>query len=1155
MNPDPPSSQAVLEALLERHQLADPDQRRPLYQYGVRSWELEQLRHALREELGRQRPGRWTAMGFCLWASEWWRRNYEGGPWKWRPLLAELDHLEFEPGNTRYSQLQDMVSRGLGAWKRPVLQLASTRRYLATLACEGGLPLSLLEKDTHLRKYMRAVMEEYDLFRSSGMQPHELAEQAQHFLPRSWRQDVVYELAGRLVRKIWRLQQELGESDTPVIDLDRIQPGWRDKLPVRITDDIARTLLNGLLLDAAEVVRGGSVRVRWEVEVIPVDNDQWEARGFFQMPSTMDSAIFNRLFGRANDAPVPDRFDLCAQVHGKVMQPLAIVTRHRGTKNGAFGVELLSPARKHHRSGLEQPRELMARSPADCFRTSGFPGAGGLTQLPWVFAPKDAGANGRQPCRLVGQGSVKIREPWGLVAVPRGVGTKTHPDALTELAGDLRNADRRMYRVTGRVVFEAADGSRTVVETGARSSTAGTEYRLHGRQTLLGRNGSPVYLGKPQVREWHDGTGERVPEANLEWKSDVTGSCWTPYATSEGIRGNGVLRYTKEGEVRHTTKICVLPPEANVEIHPSSDWRRGKILLCGFGEVRAAVDETVEIHTRCYPTDRAYCLDLSVTDDAPYEVTVIVSWLKDGRAELRLPFPIKRSVFRDRRGNELPCDITLAVDRLTGIRAEVVIPPDAAEFEVQGNYTGKDPTQLRQSYGFFFRVMEEVSPGHHTLDLALVQLAAEARLSPSDDDPGGQVVLRIQGTESLPPTRIRVGRFDLELQALNGPPVVFRLPLAHQAGMSADDLAELEIEMISLSNPSIQPIALVRAGDCEWSLPEEAVNPGPYLLTGRQGDWQRVRPVFWYAGKRLLESLPEASCERAYSQWSGDYQDLEMFRSVASRLANQPNSDDPDWELVFAYLNEKSLSVQVFPLLRALAESSEACAMAAVVATRAQFQVLWERMVALPFAWWQVPTSSWRTVLTRYAEHLEEALDDLEQAEDIVARETTSRIDRLKGKLPGLNPAFEFMGARLLGSCIPSEAARIANTHMLDGLQKEYGAHRRKSAVLQTGLPGIPRLPGICSYTQTARSSTRCAERLFANRVGPFSVGERADYVDAPAATAVSVLSDHPMPHGMPRAVRKARAFDTEWFDEALRLALLIGFGRECADGIQKNIG
>ena len=124
-------------------------------------------------------------MAFCLWASEWWHQNYEAGPWKWEPLLAALGHTEFAPGGSRYGDLQDLVTRGLRGWRRSVLRVGASRGFLATLACEGGLPLRLvLRQQTHLRAYLKGVLEEFKLFGATGIPPRDLAERVGGRLPK-----------------------------------------------------------------------------------------------------------------------------------------------------------------------------------------------------------------------------------------------------------------------------------------------------------------------------------------------------------------------------------------------------------------------------------------------------------------------------------------------------------------------------------------------------------------------------------------------------------------------------------------------------------------------------------------------------------------------------------------------------------------------------------------------------------------------------------------------------------------------------------------------------------------------------------------------------------------------------------------------------------
>ena len=1157
MDSSQPSSQTVIKGLLTRHGLTEPDGR-PLYRYATRKRELAGLRDALSDELRRRCPRPFAAMGFCLWAAEWWRRYYESGPWKWQPLLAKLDHPEFAPGEARYPHLHDLVALGVGRWKRQVLRVEASTRYLATLACEGGLPLSLLKRQTHLRSYLKAVMEECTLFQSAEVQARDLAERACHFLPKSWRQHVVYELAAQLVQRILILQREVGESSTPVRDLDRTHPGWRDALPVRLSDDVARTLLNGLLLDAAEVARGGRIRVRWNVEMVPVGDDWWKLVGYFHIPVTIESVMFNRLFCRATDTPVPGRFDLSVQVDGGPVQPLAVVTRLRtAEQKGTYGVELLPATRRRHESGLQQARRLVARFLDESFFTDHFPGADGLTELPWVFAPKDADEGAQQPYRLVGQGSVKIREPWGLVAASRDVSAEAHSDAAVDILGTLCRRDRCVYRVKGKVAFVAEDGARAVVETGALSSTSNVEYRLSGTQLASRRGGRPVFLGDPKMHEWRDGEYESVPEENLEWKPDMPGARWRPYFGHEPVRGTGTLRYTRDAAVRHSVRLSVLPPEAAVEIRPTIDEQRGQILLQRFGNVQVAVAKPAGVNASGRAVGCEYCLELTTDDDPPYAVTVVVDWNGRERVALELPFPARRAVFLDARGQKLSRDATLTEGHLAGVRTEVVIP-GTAEFSIQGQYSGKDANNIRRARGMLVRDVPRVRGGHYALDLALVQPEVADLLSRSDDL-DGRVALRVHSNSAgtPAPTQIKVGRFDLELEHCLG---AIDLDEAGRARMSEEELAAFTVEALPLLDPDLQPEVLQeRESGSGWRIPD-TLGPGPYMIVGRQEDWRRARPLNWYAGdRRPHKDLEAESVGKAYSKLDTDADEMEAFRVVARQLAKQPTVTTSGWPLVFAYLQETSLPVQVFPLLRALAETPRARATAAVIASPTKLEVLWQRMEAFasPLAWWQIPLKAWKGAFTAYAEHVETelaVLDDQEESQHQLVSNVGPRIDRMQRLLPGLCVAFEFIRAKLTRTTIRPDAARVARPELLDRIQKAYTEKQRQCPARYLSLSDLPPLPGLRACIRAIRDSSSWSHGLFVNRVGPFSEQKRADYADAPALTAASVVSGIELPANLARAIREVREGEHEWFDDTLHYAHMIAFGRLQADKVSKAL-
>ena len=160
-----PMPALFLRQFLDSRGLEVPDGR-PLYAYRCTGTEHRQLEAILRASLANtpsHRPvGPITAMIFCLWAAEWWRRNHSGGSWRWEDMLEALGCGDFAPGRPRYSQLCKAVAEGLRVWRRDLLRVGQGRGFLVTLACEGGLPLRLiLREQAKLRQYFNALLEEF----------------------------------------------------------------------------------------------------------------------------------------------------------------------------------------------------------------------------------------------------------------------------------------------------------------------------------------------------------------------------------------------------------------------------------------------------------------------------------------------------------------------------------------------------------------------------------------------------------------------------------------------------------------------------------------------------------------------------------------------------------------------------------------------------------------------------------------------------------------------------------------------------------------------------------------------------------------------------------------------------------------------------------
>jgi hypothetical protein len=249
--------QDVLGKILARHgQIVDG---RPLFQYRVTEAEY----HQLREYLGGLHQSRLlmpqprTAAMFVLFASEWFRREFDGGMQRWDDLAPEiLAHLP-------YPAKRQLAIDGLEWWKRKVRVLGGDREYLLTLVLEGGFPTRVLESretgwlSSHLRRVISRVV---TLQAGDQDEAFQISEAAEDGIRATFRNRDFHLLCAELALAIAKLKRE-AESDAPAMVspsayLDGIRPAWREELPIALEGDGAQRLVDDLM--NTKVVHFGS---------------------------------------------------------------------------------------------------------------------------------------------------------------------------------------------------------------------------------------------------------------------------------------------------------------------------------------------------------------------------------------------------------------------------------------------------------------------------------------------------------------------------------------------------------------------------------------------------------------------------------------------------------------------------------------------------------------------------------------------------------------------------------------------------------------------------------------------------------------------------------------------------------------------------------
>ncbi|HLU36235.1 MAG TPA: STY4851/ECs_5259 family protein [Thermomicrobiales bacterium] len=1064
----------AIATFLRVRSLTGPDGR-PLYAYRCSDEEFARFEEGLREVLGR--GPRWceptpaTAQAFCLWGAEWWRRNHDGGPWAWEEMLAAIECSDYAPAGPHYLRLQEMVAEGIRRWNRELLRFATGRAFLLTLACEGGLPLKLVRRETAaLRHFFKDLLEEVRIFGPMGVPARDLAERTAGRLPRRLRNEVVYELSGNLAPAIWRLQREIGESPNPVEALDRIRPGWREDLPLTVDDAVARALLNNLLLDAADLARGRGSRVKWARMLVKTSTG-YRLAGRLVLPGTLQPDEVHSLW--PDVSILPRRFEIGVETDDS-FDMVGFATRR-----GAYG----AIEREHFvletvldGNGLTSgpaaaaARRLVLRlGTGSTHATDAFAGAMPLSELPWVF--EDTGEPDEE-LYLAGEGSTSVRADAAVVAFDSK--TRVEPDeaAVIEELGHLEAFDRRLVRVRGTVRFQDVDGNLIVVRTRADRASEGVEYRLRGRSLALSRDGSMVFLGPPAVYAYHpDGIPEQVRTAALEWKSDLRGSQWEPL-TSQCV-GAGRIRYIREGRTEFSQRITVVPAETEVRFLPSRNVRTGTIDFKGIGlaEIAILAPQGVSAEHEWVGGDQLR-LVLSSTAQPPTDVNLLIRWPGRGEARLSLPFPAKRAWFETAGGRPLPNDAEISVDRLGHVRAVVVVPNTNATFSIEGNYRGADVTLIEPRNQLFRQELRAKAPGLYEADLVLLQPALESRLAFSNDEAGHvRLVIRSDCANDLDVASLQVFRFDFQF-SFDEERSEIVIPDNALAKLTEEEVLTLRLEAISLIAPTNLLVPLERLSNTRWRFPEGELDPGPWLVLAWHGDWCRARPLWRFLPPAHPEDYSRHPLLEVFRARPNDEAGRRpAARALITRL--RTNAADAAWSTIdeLLELTTHIPAVTLDPLV-ALANDPTAAAMAALRApSDTAFSRLWRALETLPFWWRAIPAAVWETALDAFIDSLEESLDPLREAlgdetlEQTIAQRVDAAIARLGDELASVTPVLLRVAARRLGRRPDAQVSTLYDPKIRAHLMRE---RHQLTEEARDQLSRVPRSVHLDSVTQLA---------------------------------------------------------------------------------------
>ena len=1075
-----------LKKFLEVQELPQPDGR-ALYAYRCTLDEFETLTEALRQA-PQQTDDPSSVRAFVLYASEWWRRKYDGGRWAWQPLLESIDW------QVDYVDIYDPIRAAWRWWRIQPVRLPSSTRFLGTFACHGGLPLALLgERQSTVTRYLRAVLthvQDYGRFVDDTI---ELATDKAYLLrPPTLRRDYVFRLAADLVAAVFDLQPE-AQGDNPITALDKSRPDWRARMPLDLENEVARNLLMILFRDAlpSATTRTGDFRVE---RFLRRTSGGWRIGASVRLPASIGvDDLANHL--RLPAASLGPLIEVRAQGTG---EHVAGVYRRMQQSDNVDEYRLAGRRVSLEMWDDEAASEIRLRFVAgDYIGNDVVPAQGAmLGELPWAFRADE------HECPFVGEGTVRNRATEIIVLVPPH--TEDPPDHVVVEGHAL---ERAIWRTALPIKLETSSGPCAIRPATAEQPSQ--EYLISGERWYQMTSEFPLFRSAPTLRASRsDRLPTPLPAAEVEWRQ--TGGAWRPRPVGYGL---WQVRHMADGELQFHGRVGILPKGFTVELVPAESVTEGSLIFTGAENVRVITESPVELET----SGSANSLHIAVTAQdersPPTTLQLRLQWPHStSELPLEIPFPGRGGRFL-RQGEAVQ---EASLDELYGVRAVAFAPTAGAKFWLEGELKAVGLGGLIKVAHFRRPLRSDGTK--HLLALVEVRPLIEFLLSASSDL-DAYVLLKIVDTAALPQAGLHVYRFTMLLQY--DPRDAF-LTLSPDRAHN-----EVAFEALPIARPADDPVPLDMVG-AVVVLPASLQDNEPWLVVARS-DGVNVRPVAIPRSTTPNGVPQEGSCaslEEAL-RLSDEASRRAAIRDALSRLVDEEDELADDWEFLRnTLLRAEGLPSAAIDVLTELVRCPILLVRCMFRLESAPRRLLWRVEDELPFSWLLVKRDIWWREAKRAfhdnRELLEKVLlDDADEASRKALEYVQSILNEGMRQNGGLLSVAKDVSVRLRGGQLSQVYA--------DAQKREEDGRASEQIKVRNNLKDWPDGDRRSGWIEELGSHGNKLKLLCRRD----ALGHQQPTFDTPIAAALlSVFSEQPTPRAV-FMVKRMRAHDPDWFDVA----------------------
>lgn len=937
----PANHQHPAQSVLSSRGLSRPDER-PLYRYRLATTEWERLRHHLHQLVRARsidRADDRDAGAFALYAAEWFRREFNGGSYRWDDLLASIGGLS--PETTAM-----LARRGLKWWGRRAHRTDHGEQRLMTLALEGGFPTRLLNSREQgwlagtLRRLLARTL-------TLGEQPVEVVVElatADSAIPQTFRKPEFFTLLAELAIAVVALRSEAAPqaaaASVPTSAwLDAQREGWRDELPIALEDEGAARLIDELVSQSLERLGGASARC-WRMLVLR--DGIWSpalrlsVEGEIRVPTAVKS-LKSRLRVHATG-------DLGDRLAGE----LALLDPPGEDGAWISRARPAAPRRPLRNYPFTSAAEVELRSDGRVVATLPWSSSGHPLHSETLAFIDDRENHDGSPNELVllGTGSQRSRHEAIYVWAPSNYEGKAASGGA--LICEWEDAEHRLFRLT-EPAFIGAPGEEFAFYYEPHAA-AGRNESLQLDGVLAKGLSTPaehqVFSGTPTIAIQSGVARQPLGFGRVFWRYEGEKS-WTDLKRSKFGFGaiETVLRSTEVRAALDRVRFTVLPAELRLCSRPTVGgaadfWVEG---VEGWSvEADGSQPYRAEAHGRvirvAWSLDRRKLIELRLI--AP-----------DGRATtVSARFPLGDGAIVSSRGVVLADRSSLTLKQLRGARA---FANGQAKLAVE--------TTTRADRKVYQRVFE----GETSLWSLRDQIAALMEASGDLD-----TEIRIAFEPNGPSVRIR--RYEHDLIVSNGT-VRLANPIENQGG-------QLSFEWRSLIDPTEggrRPIAVLSTADSlsmrPFALPGDLEGPGIVYLC--EGEAVVSRPRF--AAGTPVDHLGLNALQKAVTEIGARYD------PALSEVFDHIEQGAPNTAALLGWLHQLvevsgRLPATAFGVLKHLSRRPRM--LASLIASspdQASLERVWALEAELPFLWILVEAEDWKHAFHAQYQRTSQALLDL----------------------------------------------------------------------------------------------------------------------------------------------------------------------------------